>query len=211
MNELKAPRNRSLKPCACRRFYAVEVVDGDERSYSTGCLRETNNIFAQGHDAKLVSFLVKADVCGDEIWQYGSGDGHETKLAGAQSAAATISAELAAKAERAVLNALDKISARVGGKSADVAKAAKAQAAAPKKVAVKVVSDAVEQLKDMGEPVLSALAPAVGALAEDRRVVGKVGRWTYEGFELTTGGFSYTTNSGEAKTAEAGKWTKIEK
>jgi hypothetical protein len=211
----KTPRDRSLKNCACSAFFAIEkdsLTDKtDARIYGTGCSRQTNNLFAQGHDAKLVSFLVRADLASDEIRWTNGGVDHIQK--GATEAARMVSGALADKAERALINALDRLAAR---------RAPKAEAKAPKDVAVQVRQDirqaiadatgvAAAQLRDMGEPVLSAPAPGPAAYAEveQRRVTGKVGRWTYEGFELTTGGFFYTTNSGEHKTADAGKWTKI--
>lgn len=182
MNETKAPRNRSLKTCACANFYAIETIDGDQRIYGTGCVRQTNLIFAQGHDAKLVSFLVKADLSSDEIRWNNNGVDH--LQAGAAEAAAMVSSALAAKAERALVNALDKLAAR---------RTPKAEAAPPRKVAVKVTaepeSDAVSQLGEW--------------------IDAKVGRWTYHGTAMETGEFAYETKSGEKKTAAAGTWTKI--
>jgi hypothetical protein len=186
----KTPRDRSLKTCACQQFYAVETIDGQERSYGTGCVKVTNNQFAQGHDAKLVSFLVKADVCGDVIWQYGqNGSIRETRIESAEAAAKLISPELAAKAARAVLNALDRAAARREPKP-------KADPKPPREPKVTIVD---------------SYTPAAEPEVEARKVTGKVGRWQYEGTEGPDGSFFYKTASGTPITAQAGRWTKIEK
>ena len=191
MNETKAPRNSSLKNCACRGFYAVETIDGEQRSYDTGCARQTHNLFAQGHDATLVSFLVKAELSSDVIWRYNPTDpnGKETKMAGASESAALISQALADKTERALVNALDRLAARREPKT-------KTESKPPRKVAVKVqaepTSDATSQLVGMGE-----------------WVDAKIGRWTYHGTAMENGEFAYETKSGEKKVAAPGTWTKI--
>lgn len=56
-------------PCFCRSFEFGEF-DGDNESaesYNTGCNQSTTKVFAQGHDAKLAGFLVRAELAGEEI------------------------------------------------------------------------------------------------------------------------------------------------
>ncbi|MEU9506488.1 hypothetical protein AB0D32_09445 [Micromonospora sp. NPDC048170] len=60
----KRTRPGALKPCACRSF---AVLDGDQVTETTGCDRMTNRQFAQGHDAKLKSMLIRAGVAGLQV------------------------------------------------------------------------------------------------------------------------------------------------
>lgn len=184
MTEAKAPRNSKLKPCACSMYHAIETIDGDERVYGTACNRVTHNKFAQGHDAKLVSFLVKAELSGDKIY-WNSGDTDQL-MPDAQAAAAVQSPELAAKAERALVNALDRLAA--SGKLRN----GKTQPKPPREVAVQVVTE----------------TPAADAPVRIK-TRGKVGRWEYDGEVDEDATFWYETKSG-TQAAAAGKWTPIQ-
>lgn len=90
----------SLTPCTCRKFEAgtrTEIAGGDvdfTNVRTTGCNASTTRTFAQGHDAKLVSFLVAAELDGLEIALVGQG----SSWGRAEDAAATISDALAEKA-----------------------------------------------------------------------------------------------------------------
>lgn len=179
---------KALKPCACSLFQVekrTDIADGD--LVRTGCTRQTNRQFAQGHDAKLVSFLVAADIEGRLMMvdglaeNFGSAD---------EILRATFGEALAAKAQRAIVNALDKAA------RAKTPKAAKA--AAPREVAVTVV-----------EPTPVEAPTQLGKYTVEPDIKGKVGRWIYEGHENSDGTFSYVVASGEQKLAQVGKWTKV--
>lgn len=112
--------------CKCSEFWAGNTLTGeggdvivkDERT--TGCDAVTSKTFAQGHDAKLVSFLVAAELDGLEVhWAESSADAH-TLLSNAGWDA------LAVKFANSLQVAKDKAAARA---RRDVAKAEKAKTA----------------------------------------------------------------------------------
>lgn len=109
-----AKKDTSLKTCRCSIFeVGTEIeVDGqpDRTIETTGCDRQTNNAFAQGHDAKAVSFLVRAHLAGKTIWK--SDGGVLITFAGPVEAARSISAPLAAKAEKMLATAAKKADAK---------------------------------------------------------------------------------------------------
>jgi hypothetical protein len=119
--------------CACRSFEFGDYDPDteDDNTYTTGCSQTTTRVFAQGHDAKLVGFLVRAQLNGDEIAQIDGG--MRTTYMDAVHAARTFSEELAIKAQ-AQLDAakarLAKTAAREAAKTAR-ASAKKAAAVAP--------------------------------------------------------------------------------
>jgi hypothetical protein len=177
---------KSLKPCACSQFYAETAINGNPAegigTYDTQCNRQTRNVFAQGHDAKLVSFLVKADMADDIIrWR-----ADENGTWSAEAAAGLISSALSAKAAKALLAALDR-------KAAQRTAAGQPKPKAPRQVPVQVVAEptatGTAQLVEVGEPA---------------RV--KVGRWVYDGHVMDNGDFVYKTAKGEHKTAHSGAW-----
>jgi hypothetical protein len=176
------PAKRTLKRCACSQFYAESAINGDPAqgigTYDTGCQKQTLNTFAQGHDAKLVSFLVRADFADDIIrWRQ-----NEVDVWSASAAAGLISASLGTKAEKALVAALDRKAQQRDPK-------AKVAAKPPRQVPVQVAGEAVAQLVEMGEPVKA-----------------KVGRWVYNGTQMPNGDFAYKTAKGEHKTAHSGAW-----
>lgn len=107
--------------CACQSFEFGEF-DGENESavsYHTQCGQTTTRIFAQGHDAKLVGFLVRAELAAEEIRQNQGGVVYT--FPGAVAAAGAISSALAAKTQ-AQLDAakarLAKAAAREASKAA---------------------------------------------------------------------------------------------
>lgn len=95
-------KSRKMVKCTCSSFefgtWTGEVPEGaDPGDYyettTTGCVESTWNTFAMGHDAKLVGFLVRAELAGQEI-RHGS-----TTFPGAVQAARAISDRLADKAQ----------------------------------------------------------------------------------------------------------------
>lgn len=92
-----------MNKCLCQSFEfghttdIAETGDVDFEGYTTECTQSTTRIFAQGHDAKLVGFLVRAELGGEEIHMLQGGVNHV--FGSAVNAAGTVSAALAAKAQ----------------------------------------------------------------------------------------------------------------
>lgn len=205
------PKNQ-LGSCECANWeigFTVDGEDGDEPDVTietTGCDKQTKRMFAQGHDAKLKSLLIRAGVAGMEV-RWGRNGG----------VVVTSDAETAAKRfgfERQVIdgirNRLDKM-----------AKRKQAIPPAPRAVAAQVAEgteegDARDEVEcvDCETPeqqqVDQLLAEATGETTEQAEptIKAKVGRWEYEGRELADGSFEYASASGETKTAPAGKWSR---
>lgn len=103
---------RKITRCACSTFefgtFDPEAANDD--TYTTGCKETTARTFAMGHDAKLVGFLVRAELGGEEIRT--TEGGMAICHAGAVGAASKISEALAAKAQAQ----LDAARARVARK-----------------------------------------------------------------------------------------------
>ena len=131
-----------MNKCLCSQFaFGTYGDDGSAESfedYTTECTRTTKNVFAQGHDAKLVGYLVRAELAGEEISIVRGGV--KVTFPGAVSAAGTVSDALALKAEAqltAAIARLAKATARQAAKTAR--KAAKAvEAPADREVTIKV-------------------------------------------------------------------------
>jgi hypothetical protein len=111
--------------CECQSwFFGNYGPDGSAESfedYGTGCTQTTGRIFAQGHDAKLAGFLVRADLNGEEISKMDGG--MRVTFAGAVEAAGSISQALGVKVELAMVAA----TARLAKRMVKQAKAQKAE------------------------------------------------------------------------------------
>lgn len=110
--------NPTRTRCLCSTFaFGSYGEDGSAESYTdytTGCGETTTRTFAMGHDAKLVGYMVRAEMSGEEIAQVDGG--MRTTFADAIHAAAAISDALAAKTAAQ----LDAAKARVARKMAKV-------------------------------------------------------------------------------------------
>lgn len=57
--------------CLCSNYeFGSYGPDGSAESYTdygTGCTQSTTRVFAMGHDAKLVGFMVRAELAGEDI------------------------------------------------------------------------------------------------------------------------------------------------
>jgi hypothetical protein len=92
-----APKD-TLKPCACSLFEVGEFdAEKDGAEFTTGCDRQTKSLFAQGHDAKLVGFLVRGHLDGYEIRTVQGG--MSITFGGPVEAAANVSEALSRKAK----------------------------------------------------------------------------------------------------------------
>jgi hypothetical protein len=202
MTTTKTAKDKSLKPCTCSLFEVGEEFETDgqpDRSiFTTNCDRKTNNRFAQGHDAKLVGFLVRAHLDGQTIWQQDGGI--LITFGGPVEAAGAVSASLAAKAEKMLATAAKKAEAKA---VREAAKTAKKDAAANQNTLRPLTE---EEGRSVMEQIFAANPPH----EEPAPVVikGKVGRWTYEGTELN-GAFHYTPKLGGPKVAPAGTWARV--
>lgn len=126
MTETAAPAKKapkSLKDCACRSFEVGEEFETggqpDRSIFTTECDRSTHSVFAQGHDAKLVGFLVRAHLDGQTLWR--NAGGMLVTFSGPVEAARTISEALAVKAEKMLATAkrkADERAARLADKEA---------------------------------------------------------------------------------------------
>lgn len=213
-------RKGALKACKCRDFEAHVMTDGgnpdDIEIVGTGCKAETNRLFAQGHDAKLVSFLVKWELDGLNI-AYGRATGVLTHT-DAVGAAGTVSEALAVKAQNALNKATEKEIARKARQDTKARKAAEVKP--PRQVAARVVSKPEQvaseiknrQVDELVEAMTAPLAdaPIVAATEEApqiRQAKIKVGRWTYDAEIDSTDQARYTTKQGEVKILPAGGYS----
>lgn len=195
------------KACYCS-FFEVFGAEEDE-VFSTGCTQETKSTFAQGHDARLVSFLVDGHFDGYSLRLVKNGV--STGFSTPTEAAVTASAALGVKAEKATANRqarLDEKNAKAGereaAKAAKAAEAAKKKAekaaakekaaadkaaAAPREVGAKVVEGSQE-----GGPLLPPVEAGPAKI--------KVGRWEYDAEIDENGVATFTNGAGEVQTVE---------
>ena len=182
----------SVNKCECQNwFFGTYGEDGSAESfedYGTNCTQTTGRTFAQGHDAKLVGFLVRADLAGEEIAKVDGG--MRVTFQNATHAAGTISEALAAKADAMMAAAI----ARLQKKS----NTSKSAVKIAEMLAEGVREDEREEAAELVEQVRQATTP--------RATRGKVGRWVYDGTEQD-GRFTYSKKFGGEATVEAGNWT----
>jgi hypothetical protein len=169
-----------MNRCYCQNFefgtYDPETEQDD--TYTTGCTQSTARVFAQGHDAKLVGFLVRAELAGEEISLVEGG--MRTSFAGAVRAAGRVSDALALKAQAQL----------------DAARARIAKAAA--REATKTARKSAKAAEPMAEVI--ELAPIEARI--------KVGRWEYNAqIDRQTRVATYQGKLSGTKTAEEGKYT----
>jgi hypothetical protein len=171
-------------PCYCRSFEFGEFDGENENavSYDTDCDQVTTRVFAQGHDAKLAGFLVRAEMAGEEIRVVEGG----VAISGdARSMARRVSEPFEAK----VVALIDAARRRVAKKAlADATKAARKSAkTAERKLA-----------EDAG--VVVKLAPIEARI--------KVGRWEYDAqIDRDTREATYAGKLGGSKTVAEGKYS----
>jgi len=153
-------RTTSLHACSCRLFEAgtrVDLPNGDVDFVdvrTTGCNASTTRLFAQGHDAKLVSFLVAAELDSLEIALTGQG----SSWGRAEDAARTISDALATKAANMLTTA---------------------QAKATKKANKPARKAAAPKAETPVEPLWRSAKIKVGRWTYDAQIETKTGDATY--------------------------------
>jgi sRNA-binding protein len=162
-------------------------------------------VFAQGHDARLVSFLVDGHKDGYAIQRTvnGSVTRHDTPA----DAVASISDALRDKAAKATQNAADRQAVKAA-KAAEREKAkAERDAAKEKAKAEKAAAKEAEKAagpKATGAEVVAGSATGDVAPLAEGEVKIKVGRWEYNATRLADGGVSFTNGKGEVETREEG-------
>lgn len=181
-----APRVSSLHPCECSLWEFDLDVERDD-DYSTGCTAMTHRTFAQGHDAKLVGFMVRADIAGHDISKREGGV--LVTFGGAIQAAASISDALALKAEVQM-----------------VAQNNRRTAKAERKSVSKTPKQAMNDLVERQAEAILAMQPE--PMFRDAKI--KIGRWTYDAKIATeTGSATYRTKLGQDKMALAGEYKEV--
>lgn len=218
IEDFQKPKNK-LGRCECAYWEIGPVLDAEDPNvdqveiHTTGCDRQTKRMFAQGHDAKLKSLLIKAGV---EGWEVRFGRLHGVIMSmDAETAAARFG--FGAQVESGIRNRLDKL-----------ARSRKAIPAAPRAVGAEVVEGSQEGDAAEAEEIDVPAIPQAPAEQDDwadtepgdeavstgiETVKGKVGRWIYDGVVAADGSFHYRAGNdpeGEARVADAGKWTPAE-
>lgn len=180
------PKKEKAQPhaCLCSTFLLFDPEDSDAE-FRTECGATTMRNFAQGHDARLVSFLVSGHFDGYKIAQDQSGarvlfdnPGH---------AAASVSESLGVKADKAVEN-------EQGKRAAKEQKAAEREASRAKKAQEKADAKAAKDAEKAAKKTEAKPPREVGAKVVKETVVDdgpidpkpgdaliiKVGRGEYE-------------------------------
>lgn len=197
--------------CLCQSFEvgnfdpAKEGTE-DEEIFSTGCTQTTMSTFAQGHDARLVSFLVDGHFDGYTLRQVVNGVSQT--FATPADAAAQGSDALRLKAEKATANRQEKVTATEAKKAErERVKAEKDQAKADAKAAREKEKENAKAAK-ANEPKSTGAAVAAGS-REGEPITGpegttriKVGRWEFDAVIGENGAASYTDGKGEAQLVE---------
>lgn len=121
------------KPCLCAVFMLLDKEDEDA-TFTTECESTTLSTFTQGHDARLVSFLVRGQLDGYSIVRTDGEGGSLVAYTDAGHAAASVSAPLGEKADKALVNATERDAKKAQAKieSAERREAKKAETAAKK-------------------------------------------------------------------------------
>lgn len=195
----------ALRNCECAKYVAVtgEITDEhgefvDTIEISTGCTRTTKNDFAQGHDAKLKSFLIAAGVAGYEVAYIEGG----VRIGSDAMGIATRYGFAHMVADGIAKGVAKRQAAQERADRKHEAQAARQAKKAPKAKPVSLVREAPRVSRETA-PVAEPLPVPVLAKA-------KVGRWTYEGTVNVDNTFTYNAKLGGTKTAPAGSFTVLD-
>jgi hypothetical protein len=202
-----APTPKPKHDCACK-FYEVYAVGEDGQAkpdevFTTGCDQQTGSVFAQGHDAKLVSFLVDGKADGYHLRHVK--DGVETKYDTPGEAVADIGNALQTKAEKAWENRVARDTSKQQRKEAREALTAKRKAdkaaAAAAKQAEKEAQKANGPKTTGAEVVARSAEGDLAELAENQAII-KVGKFEFLATVDADGNATYTDGSGAVQTRE---------
>jgi hypothetical protein len=193
-----AKKVKEARFCLCC-YYEV-VGETEEEVFATGCESETKSTFAQGHDARLVSFLVDSHFDGYKIRMVR--DGQVTRFPNPEAAAVIASAALGEKARKATDN-------RAARNQAQKDKAAerdriKAEKKAEKEAAAEKAK--AEKAAKANEPKATGAEVAAGSQAGDLPELPeghariKVGRHEYVAAIDAEGNATYTDGKNHEQT-----------
>ncbi len=189
---------RAPHSCLCGSYEMVDTKDADV-IFSTGCDQTTYSTFAQGHDARLVSFLVEGYFDGYQLRQVVAA-GKPRIFATPAEAVADVSNALQSKAEKATANRQEKLDAQAARQAErDRIKAEKV--AAKEKAKADKADKAAEPKAAGAEVVAGSQTGDLPELAEGQARI-KGGRWEYVADIDAEGVATYTDGSGEVQTRE---------
>lgn len=188
--------------CYCQTY---EVYgDTDDEVFTTGCNQTTLSTFAQGHDARLVSFLVSSHFDGPyKIRQAGS-DGKYINFDTPELAVQSVSQPLANKARAATENYQAKLDLKAQRtKEREDAKAAKAKEKADKAAAAAAAKEAKKnEPKATGAEVVAGSHEGERSALQPGEAMIKVGRFEYRATVDGDGVATYVDGKGQAQTVE---------
>ncbi len=196
---------KTAHPCACSTYFLTGETP-DER-YAPECELTTFSTFGQGHDARLVAFLVDGFFDGYQLGR--TLNGTEVKYASPAEAVAGISEALRLKAEKATENRANRVAlsqSKVAAREAKKAEAAaeklaKAEAKAAAKEAAKA-----EKAKTPQAEVVAGSETGDQAELRDGQARIKVGRWKYVADVDAEGNATYTDGKGETVPRGGSVW-----
>lgn len=190
--------------CLCSTFQIVDPADKDN-VFEPECGQTTKSKFAQGHDAKLVSFLVGGYIDGYGIQRIA--DGKPVLFQTPADAVRPVSEPLAKKAEAATENAKAKAAAKKAAKDdRETKKAARLQEAADRKAAAekaKADKKAAAPAKNTGEVVAGSREGDETQLEFGQQII-KVGKFEYVATVGEDGSVTYIDGAGETQVRAAG-------
>jgi len=200
-NEIATPEKPAKEPraahsCLCGHF-EVRGKTEDE-VFSTGCEQTTFSTFAQGHDARLVSFLVDGHFDGYSLWFVKDG---ERKFDTPAGAAAMASDALRDKAVKATANRQTRVEAKNAREQARADAKAAREAAKQARAAEKAAAKA-EGPKTTGGEVAAGSAEGDGTPLAEGQVKIKVGRWEYNATIDDEGNATYVDGKGDEHIVE---------
>lgn len=200
------------KPCFCGYFevgnFDPDVKDEDAEIFTTGCSQTTKRTFAQGHDARLISFLVDGYFDGYDLRLVENGVavtfGTPAEAAARASDALRIKAEKATETRSIKKAAIDqrkqereakKVATAEAKAAAKVEREAKAEQAKADKEAAKAAKPQAEVVAGSQEGDAPELPEGVTKI--------KVGRWEYNAFiDADTGAATFVDGKGDEQTVE---------
>lgn len=199
---VKAPR--VPRACHCQTYEVADPKDADS-VFATGCTQTTGATFAQGHDARLVSFLVDGYFDGYQIRQALPGETSSTTVVHDTPADAVkaVSEALAEKANKATLNRKaqrDGVAERKAARDALKAKKlADKEAAAKAREAAKAEAKAAGPKATGAEVVAGSVTGDVAPLEAGQARI-KVGKFEYAAEVDDEGNATYVDGAGDKQT-----------
>lgn len=210
----KAPRPRkepaAPHACACS-YYRYGDKEAIADLFGIECSQTTQRVFAQGHDARLVSTLVQAQFDGYQIFRQ-EAEGLVGPYENAAHAVSSISKPLEAKAEKAIQNAASAEAAKAERKNAREAKQAERRAEADKKRAIVAAAKEAKKAEKAAAKPTPKPKPVAATVVEgsqegdavvpatDGLMKIKVGRWEYDAVNNGDGTLSYRDQGGTEQT-----------